>query len=395
MRILLIVILVSGLQGCAWAVQGISSLEDVNIVEPEPLDEAKPSRFENSSEQSVYLRQIYLQRRNLAVAAAFGSGTADTDASVSSDRYFQAGITLSNDLCSEWFGRLERSNVAMAETRDTLANAGTATTTIMGATSASTEALTIVASIFGFGRQAATDLSTNYVITPDLAQVEQMMSDYRTNYVKSVFTSDDRTDFQRATRALILYHSLCTAPVVRSLVNRSISEANLQPSNESKAFEDTILAAAARDVTKHFANVTLSVTDFQYLYAFEFQDAVGAKPVLDKISEYLKARNLLDTAADAVAAKDEKIFNDEMNQLKSTAGAVIEPSVKRLVNSLVPPPPAASVTDQSNASDVQAGAKPSAVAAPATSPPPIAQPASPSAPSGQPAQPAPGASGTH
>ena len=369
MRLLSLASFVLLTQGCAWAVRDISALEDVDIAAPEPLSESPSPPWYRSkpeaSEASGFLRGkpceagkpqsacptkgSFLDVRSKALAADSEQHdvASQQQAKNAARFYFERGITLFNTLCSEWFGRLNRSGTAISETRDTLANTGSTAATIMGATNASSTALAVVAATFGFGRQAATDLSTNYVMTADIGQVQQMLNDYRAKYVHDIFTTDDREDFDRATRALNLYHGLCSAPTVRTLINRSIRTADLHPDNEATAFEDTIIKAAIRSVQPYFADVAIDRTALIDLYVLQEGTALALpkeqlEKAVVKIKASLIARKIMDESGKLRTdgtQEAKKALSKVFDELRTAAGSVLDPAAKRMVGELTQEPP--------------------------------------------------------
>lgn len=244
-------------------------------------DYASAIQKEQDSEQN------YAQARSKAESMSSGENAAATE------RYFKSGIALSDVLCDRWLARLYRSNVAIQQTNDFLANTGATTSTLLPLVDAATYTTAGIASGLNWLRQGTADTGKNYIISPDLGHVQRMLANYRTDFYTSKSKSEEIKDPFRVASLLSSYHATCSGAFVRSLINRSIDQT--LPPEEADPLELALLTTAAEHLNaKFFEEANVKAEDVPYIFAASrLGGTADFIAVQDKVEAYLDNHQLL------------------------------------------------------------------------------------------------------
>lgn len=241
---------------------------------------------------------------------AGGNGTASKQSGAGGSleksyalNYFNSGIALSDVLCDAWFARLSQSNAAMSEASATIQNMGTTSSLIATTAGASTLALQTITASTGLLTRATGDLSTNYLISPDLGEIARKVRNYRDTYYANIVNSGNVVDYASASSYLQKYHSTCSSDWVKTYLSQAISASQPEKStttdtgtatdktsststteNSSDGTASTTGGSSASDTdVENYAAKTLKpffknapqAADIVYLYALVFQDKSG------------------------------------------------------------------------------------------------------------------------
>lgn len=322
------------LGGCAWIMNGVSRVEDVDIASAEPLFQESRAwqPFQDVYEEAHTLRgdpdscekaleaelstppggkvpgcnpESVLGLRNAALKAAQDAQPDQTKlvaAQNAATVYFVAGANLSDMLCNEWFVRLYRSDVAMLETSDAFANTGAAAATMMPLFGAARETTAGVSAGMNWFRQGTLDLNKNYVIAPDLGHVQRLVTNYRADYYKAKIGTDDVKNYFTATGLLTTYHATCSSAFVKALINRSV-DLTLGVIEEEDPYQKIVLQYVADLLnSKNYFTTTVNEADIPYIFAREFSSKVGADAVASNINTYLSGKGLYKITAGSTTA---------------------------------------------------------------------------------------------
>lgn len=315
-RIVLVAIMASGLQGCAWGMRTVADFENVDMVSAEPLFEKANgwSAISSSTATIKHLRgnpracddeiaaypeaadhsridrtiddrcepDSFLHLRNLAETAdrklnSPSPNSADiAEAGRLAKRYFDSGATLSDVLCSEWFDRLSRSSVAMAQSRDTLTNTSLAATGVMAAARTAAVTVSIVTAALGFGTKTANDLSNNYLLAPDLGELARKMKNYRATYRALITANPAIGKYAFATAELQNYHGTCSIAWARAYVNLAIKAAEASGGGSSSpATAADVGFQQLADILGASLSVPVNANDAKNYYALFFAKEIG------------------------------------------------------------------------------------------------------------------------
>jgi hypothetical protein len=243
--------------------------------------------------------------------ATFNQGAADC--TQKSFLYFQAGLSLSDDLCRLFFNDAAKYRADANETRD-IANAiGTLTSAILGLTGAGSLATGAAGVAFGTFESGINASVANYLFSADPGQVEDLVFKQREVLVKQYERGKNITNFYDARRALAAYNQTCAPVSVRNLVNTSIQNSVLAlerqsspTTNELSAIDRAAIGGLADKVRALLKNEPVVTNDDMIsIYAIFVRGGLPAT-VWDQRVARLRAEAIVDPNTIALIVKDEK-----------------------------------------------------------------------------------------
>lgn len=187
----------------------------------------------------------------------FGLYTAsinDPTDSAKSELYFDTGLALSDQLCSEWFDKLGQAQVRDATTKDLIGGVGALSAVLMSASQASSQAIGVVAATTGFAQRSIDSATENYIVAPDLGIVKRaiiieraLAADQATAQLKA---TPSASKFAVATQLLIGYDNLCSHIEIKRIVNESVSAQANAAANKTglSEFYPSLIQSAVQDL---------------------------------------------------------------------------------------------------------------------------------------------------
>lgn len=307
--------------------------------------------------------------------------------------YFNSGIALSDVLCDAWFARLSQSNAAMSEASATIQNMGSTSSLIATTAGASTLALQTITASTGLLTKATGDLSTNYLISPDLGEIARKVRNYRDTYYANIVNSGNVVDYASASSYLQKYHSTCSSDWVRTYLSQAISAS--QPEKSTTADTDTatdktpststtenssastasttggnsasdtdVETYAAKTLKPFFKNAP-KAADIVYLYALAFQDKSGISlisatdaknTVIYSLASHVPSLVSLSNGTPTwvlAPKKTQASVQTAFKSIDSDFGTGLSAAAQKIVSSLNPTKPAAAATPKKYAPVLQ------------------------------------------
>ena len=196
-----------------------SVLNPDRLEEDEGADAVKGYRGVPANESSVQFNKTYQDRLNAAT-----SDEADAETAY---RYLQSGAVLSDQICSEWFRRLGRAQAKVNADRDVLSNLGALSAAILCLADVSSQIVGGVAAGAGFLESTFDSELANFIVAPDVSQVERIIQLNRMkmvdDFASAFSTSKSTYNFEVASMALIRYDNSCSHLAVKREVNKIIA----------------------------------------------------------------------------------------------------------------------------------------------------------------------------
>jgi hypothetical protein len=250
--------------GCANLIDRVSEAEDSRILNP---DSVQGQRQEIGATQSVAAvlgvgtvpsspSDAATRRLRGDPDCSGGTGSPRTDftffcsqarsennvADASNARaYLMVGITLSNELCTAWFSRLQVAQVSLRQTSDTISGAGSLTATILGLTETPPHVIGISQALFGSSKQAADNLAANYIVAVDLSTTSAALVEYRALYAQNIEQAPAIWNYNTARSVLMAYDNTCSQLFVRRFVNIRVNGA--KPTDSTQNLIDSAIGA--------------------------------------------------------------------------------------------------------------------------------------------------------
>ena len=225
--------------------------------------------------------------------------------------YLSAGITLSDALCSEWFRLLGRAQATVNADRDLLSNVGALSATVLGLANANSAVTGGIAGGFGFLENTMSSEMANFIVAPDVSQVQQNIMLQRVELANDIENSASQINFYQARRALITYDNTCSHLAIKRVVNDSISSANVaKRQRASVQIGGVYLVKVSNELSSLLASSSISPGDLLPLYAYLVSDKGSAPEIGDKLTQYLKDKSILDSngVLKLKASKDQSVF---------------------------------------------------------------------------------------
>lgn len=177
----------------------------------------------------------YAQDQNavvLAVSQMAGLGDREPGSPAEWRRFVLAGIQYSDRQCEAYMNALFWFNRAKARTTNQITLAGAATSAIMGALSASTQALTITAIAFGLAGATTENIGSGLLYDLDPSAVRDLVRKLQMNY-ESGLPQEGYKDRASAFRALQHYIAICLPPSIETQIVNSVknAKADVEPGN--------------------------------------------------------------------------------------------------------------------------------------------------------------------
>jgi hypothetical protein len=307
----------------------VSGIEDVDMTAPEKLDEPASRDTEDVSKAVRQLRGVwsenpvgvqdaatFLQLKYLARRAYFYNlmPRADFEAALQQSRdnmskegfvhqfinydsptvtkaYFDAGIALSDVLCSEWFNRVAMARIAADQTSDVLSTTATAVSAILGFTGTTPEVMGIVGSSLGFGRGVTKDTINNYLLQADLGELERALTISRQGAATLARANGADRDYFQATTALVRYHDTCTPRGVKAFLSGALKAAKPEiPTIDTDRF-----VTAIADVIQEYFDPKVTGDDVVDLFLYFTMNQKEEGKEFNALIEALKKRKLVDS----------------------------------------------------------------------------------------------------
>ena len=245
--------------------------------------------------------------------------------------YLQAGIFLSDQLCSDWFRKLGQAQAQVNADRDIISNIGALTAVIMGITQAPAVAVGAAAGASGFLENMFKTEEANYIVAPSVAKVQAAI-DLQRSVLAAELWNDETLNYYQAEVALRRYDNTCSHLSLKRIVDESISRtADLIQSSEKRksALGQLLVTTELQNIESLFPqSKPLSMSDAFSLYALMFR-ADLTKDLSDSLLAQLKERKILSSAGELTLSDDnqkklhfylrrmsqDSFFDKELNKL--------------------------------------------------------------------------------
>jgi hypothetical protein len=203
--------------------------------------------------------------------------------------YLSAGITLSNELCNNWFDKIFIAQTSLKQTGDLISATGSLATTMLGAFEADSKTVGTTAAIFGFGKQTSDSINTNYMISADLPTVAAAINEYRAGYAQQIENARPDWTYYTARRAIMAYDNSCSALAVKRFVNNRVS--GMKPTEVAQPMFEAGLKKFILEWAEKFEKKPTSEV-MPYVYAYLYLLEETSADVKAEIEQSLKAANL-------------------------------------------------------------------------------------------------------
>jgi hypothetical protein len=216
--------------------------------------------------------------------------------------YLDAGITLSDRICTLWFKKLGEAQATYSANRDIVSNIGALSATVMGLASAPSLAVGGTAAGFGFLENTMDSEVANFIVAPSIAKVEKVVLLNRASYAKDL-KSQTISNFYEAEDAIISYDNYCSHNAIKRIVDESVTRASdaISDQQEKKKFRATIIDRTLAEVEKQLpATVQLAQQDVVALYALYFRSFDLPKSIVGEFSTQLKEKGIIDSSGKIV-----------------------------------------------------------------------------------------------
>lgn len=203
----------------------------------------------------------------------------------------QAGISLSDNLCSEWFRKLGAAQSKVSANRNIVSNIGALTAALMGFAGAGSAAVGSVAGGFGFAENTFESEAANFIVAPSVAQVQDAIVKLRGNEAEAL--SSESVNRYKALRRLIRYNDTCSHNAVKAYVEQSLSQnANTLLGGAppaAKAFDATYADAIGQELSRLVVgSPAIGPQDVYGLYAILIQK-ISDSCAADLVQRYQNA----------------------------------------------------------------------------------------------------------
>ncbi len=232
-------------------------------------------RMEKNSagnDEPIY-EEIENPQKNTFLCAQYISSIQTTDPLLASE-YLKLGLNLSNELCDNWFRKMNVTTITLNQTSDLISSTGTLATAMLNMTRVKAAAIGGTNSLFVFLKTSADSVAANYVVTVDLPSVSAAVRDYRAQYYNEILTTPKNWDYYEARNAVMTYDNTCSALAVKRFVNsrvlneRAAKPANLEPMSEN-VLDRFVLE---QNLFKIESGQNLKKSDLIYIYGTLFLD---------------------------------------------------------------------------------------------------------------------------
>jgi|GEM_PF-4268828 len=248
------------LGGCAGNVRWLAERQDSSILNPATVQQPRikkaqlitPSSQPNNSpadklrgnlEYDNSGSVIRCDKTNKTFLCIQKLSSEDPSSNEKAVEYLNIGITLSNELCSNWFEHLYIAQTSLKQTGDVLSATGSLASTMLGVFKADSKTVSATAALFGYGKQSADNLNANYVVAADLPTVTAAVTEYRADYAKNITDAIPNWNYYTARRAIMAYDNTCSALAVKRFVNFKVS--GVEPIKDKPTeTEESIIKAA-------------------------------------------------------------------------------------------------------------------------------------------------------
>lgn len=203
--------------------------------------------------------------------------------------YLAAGLTLSNEVCSNWFNHLLVTQVSLRQSADMISTVGSLTAAILGFTQTPPEVTGLTASVFGTTKSAVDNLASNYIVATDLTTVSAALREYRGLYAREIDASPTVWNYYTARRVIMAYDNTCSALFVRKFVNARVSGA--KGDNETNPLLESAISGFADDGDKYF-DKKITPAQLVDIYAVTIMNDTP-QPVRDVLVKGLEKEQLI------------------------------------------------------------------------------------------------------
>lgn len=299
-----------GLSGCAPLVRTLAEAQDGQMIDPESVQtpptssdgkffpkrpraddsstimrgklsiESQKDYLDNcKSNNKIYFKEndeykpIETPQKNTFLCAQYKSSVNTTDQSLANE-YLKLGLNLSNELCDNWFRKMNVTTITLNQTSDLISSTGTLATAMLNMTRVNTAAIGGTNSLFVFFKTSADSVAANYIVTVDLPSVSAAVREYRALYYNEILTTPKNWDYYEARNAVMTYDNTCSALAVKRFVNsrvlneRAAKPANLEPMSEN-VLDRFVLE---QNLFKIESGQNLKKSDLIYIYGTLFLD---------------------------------------------------------------------------------------------------------------------------
>ena len=148
--------------------------------------------------------------------------TADS-APITPQRYFEAGLALSDLYCDDYFRRMSEHKQKRQFARSTTNDIGTAASAGLGLASAGSIITGGVGAAFGLADNLFRNYDAAFVVEPNLGKVMKLVKTAQTTY-RGTVQAGSLTNFYDAHRAINEYAQKCSYTGMDALLDRAIEE---------------------------------------------------------------------------------------------------------------------------------------------------------------------------
>ena len=192
--------------------------------------EKRMEKNSEGKEEETY-KEIENPQKNTFLCAQYISSIKTTDPLLANE-YLKLGLNLSNELCDNWFRKMNVTTITLNQTSDLISSTGTLATAMLNMTRVNAAAIGGTNSLFVFLKTSADSVAANYVVTVDLPSVSAAVRDYRAQYYNEILTTPKIWDYYQARNAVMTYDNTCSALAVKRFVNsRVLNEKPAKPTN--------------------------------------------------------------------------------------------------------------------------------------------------------------------
>lgn len=301
-RLLTVAIVILGLAAC------VDGKRLDSVLNPVPLEEDEGSKAVKSYRgvadgKSVLFKGNGEEAYDITYQARLTAAARDYDNHDKAYRYLQSGTVLSDQICSEWFRRLGRAQAKVNADRDVISNVGALSAAILGLADVSSQIVGGVAAGAGFLEDTYTSELANFVVAPDVSQVERVIELNRIQLTRNFATNFEankaRFNFEVARGLLIRYDNSCSHLAVKRQVNKIIAaQSTKKEKNLISPLDQQALVMIVGDIEALFTDGAkpLSIEDTLDLYMVMIGANVPSGDKSKKLGEMKKAGRLLDNA---------------------------------------------------------------------------------------------------
>lgn len=283
-----------------------------SVLNPDPLEEnvgsdaVREYRGVPDTEKSIVFKDAGSNGQNafnVTYQARLNAAAVDTADHDTIYRYLQSGIALSDQICIEWFRRLGRAQAKVNADRDVISNVGALSAAILGMVDVSSKIVGGVAAGAGFLEDTYTSELANFVVAPDVSQVERVIElnriELANNFAINFEANKNQFNFEVARGLLIRYDNSCSHLAVKREVNKIIAAQSTKKEKKLiNPLDQLALVGIVEDIEALFMDEAkpMSIEDAFDLYVVMIGANVPAGAKAEKLKAMTEAKRLYDDA---------------------------------------------------------------------------------------------------